>query len=409
MRVGTRDGEPDATGDASPDRDTQRWTNDFSLVLGGPLYQLFLRAKLARPPLELLRRRILVLVAITFLPPALLSALTGRFASGPVPFLFDLTNLQFITTLPLLIWAEVFIHYRLRLLVPEFVGRDLVAVEDRSRFGDMIARALGLRNSLIAELALLLVAFAGGHWLWRTYASLRVATWYMVPVDGAARLTVPGYWLAFVSLPISRFILLRWYFRLLIWYVFLWRVSRLRLRLNPLHADRAGGLGFLGNAETSFGPVLVAQSIFFATLLGNQIWHTGARLTDFRYEVVALVAVLVVLVLFPLAFFAWQMNEARLRGTREYGRLASRYTKAFGEKWFAAGDGHGEPLLGTGDIQSLSDLANSYEVVRTMRLVPFDKTTMARLVILIASPLLPLTLTMVPLDKMVKALIRVFV
>jgi hypothetical protein len=359
-----------------------------------------------------LRRRILALVAITLLPPALLSALTGRFASGPVPFLFDLTNLQFVTTLPILVWAEVFIHYRLRLLVPEFVGRDLVAVEDRSRFGDMITRALHLRNSLVAEVALLLLAFTGGHWLWRTYASLHVATWYVGPVDAEARLTaltVPGYWLAFVSLPISRFILLRWYFRLLIWYVFLWRVSRLRLRLNPLHSDRAGGLGFLANAETSFAPVLLAQSIFFATMLGNQIWHAGARLADFRYEVAAFVVVLVLFVLFPLTFFSIQINEARLRGTREYGRLASRYTQAFVEKWLAAGESQGERLLGTSDIQSLADLTNSYEVVRTMRLVPFDKTTIVRLVILIALPLLPLSFTMVPIEKLVRALVNVFV
>ncbi len=32
---------------------------DFSLVLGGPLYQLYLRTRLARPPLELLVRRML--------------------------------------------------------------------------------------------------------------------------------------------------------------------------------------------------------------------------------------------------------------------------------------------------------------------------------------------------------------
>jgi hypothetical protein len=33
-------------------------TPDFSLVLGGPLYQLYLRTRMMRPPLDLLRRRI---------------------------------------------------------------------------------------------------------------------------------------------------------------------------------------------------------------------------------------------------------------------------------------------------------------------------------------------------------------
>ena len=163
--------------------------NDFSLVLGGPLYQLYLRTRLARPPLELLRRRILAFVGISLLPPALLSALTGHLASGPAPFLLDLTNLQFVTTLPLLVAAEVIVHHRIRPLVPEFVGRDLIAVDDRSRFDEFVARALQLRNSIVAEVVLLLVSFTAGYWLWRSFASLHVATWYLVPVDGSMRLT----------------------------------------------------------------------------------------------------------------------------------------------------------------------------------------------------------------------------
>jgi hypothetical protein len=231
----------------------------------------------------------------------------------------------------------------------------------------------------------------------------------MVPVDGTMRLTEAGVWLAFVSLPISRFILLRWYFRLFVWYAFVWRVSRLRLILNPLHADRAGGLGFLANSATAFAPVLLAQSTFFATVIGSRIWHLGARFSDFRYEIVALIAMLVLFSVFPLTFFAIQLNETKLRGIRRYGRLASRYTNAFGEKWLVAGPSRDEPLLGTSDIQSLSDLANSYEVVRAMRLVPLDKTTIVRLAVLIASPLLPLTFTTVPVEKVARALLNLFV
>jgi hypothetical protein len=360
-------------------------------------------------PRSTVRRRMLALVVIAWLPPALLSALTGRLVSGPVPFLLDLTHLQFVTALPLLIGAEVLVHRRLRELVPEFVRRNLVAADERSRFDDLVVRAMHLRNSLVAEVALLLLAFTGGYWFWRTYASLRVATWYVVPVDGSMRLTEAGYWLAFVSLPISRFILLRWYFRLLIWYSFLWRVSRLRLRLNPLHADRAGGLGFLEESASTFAPVLVAQSICLATVLGDRIWHQGARLSDFQYEVVAFVVVLMLLALLPLTFFAVQLREAQLRGTRQYGRLATRYTNSFEEKWLAANASPSEPLLGTSDIQSLSDVASSYEVVRTMRLVPFGKTMAFRLAILIALPLGPLLFTIVRLDHVLAALVKLVV
>jgi hypothetical protein len=35
--------------------------------------------------------------------------------------------------------------------------------------------------------------------------------------------------------------------------------------------------------------------------------------------------------------------------------------------------------VGSGDIQSLADLGNSFEVIRTMRLVPFTKETVLQL------------------------------
>jgi hypothetical protein len=383
--------------------------DDFSLVLGGPLYQLCLKTRLARPPLELLRRRILVFVVVTWLPPALLSALTGRFVSGPVPFLFDLTNLQFITTLPLLLWAEVVIHDRLRFIVPQFVERDIVASEDRARFDDIVGRALRLRNSLAAELTVLVLSFTVGYWLWRTYAVLHVAAWYAAPMGGSLRLTDAGYWYAFVSLPISRFVLVRWYFRLSIWYLFLWRVSRLRLRLNALHGDRAGGLGFLDGAASAFAQVIVAQSAYLAMVLGNRIWHEGARLTEFKYEVAASMALLALFVLLPLTFFGKQMVAARRDGVIQYGKLASEYTNAFRSKWLAADGPPSEALLGTSDIQSLSDLASSYEVVRAMRIVPFDKALVLQLAMSVALPLLPLTLTMVPFDKLLTTLVNLIV
>lgn len=381
-------------------------TKDFSLVLGGPLYQLYLRTRLARPPLELLHRRIVVFVAVTFLPPALLSALTGRFASGPVPFVRDLTNLQFVTTLPILVGAEVIIHRRIGAIFSEFEARDLVLAEDRSRFDDAVARALALRNSVAAEVALLVLAFTTGLWLWRTHTGLGVASWYAIPVDGSMHLTQAGWWLAFVSLPISRFVLFRWYFRLFIWYLLVWRVSRLRLVINPLHADRAGGLGFLEQSVAAFAPVLVAQSAFFATVLGNQIWHAGARLVDFRYEVVAFVAFLVVAVLAPLTFFATRLDQARLQGTRHLGRLATRYANAFAARWLAEDVDRTQPLLGTSDIQSLADLANSYDVVRRMRRVPVGKVMILRLAVVVALPLLPLAFTMVPLDTLAATLVN---
>ena len=63
--------------------------------------------------------------------------------------------------------------------------------------------------------------------------------------------------------------------------------------------------------------------------------------------------------------------------------------------------------MGSGDIQSLADLANSFEVIRTMRPVPFTKETVLLFLVTTLVPVLPLTLTMVPMDELLRRLLGV--
>ena len=51
---------------------------DFSLVLGGPLYQFLVRARLSGSALELLHRRMLVLVAVAWVPLLILSLIEAE-------------------------------------------------------------------------------------------------------------------------------------------------------------------------------------------------------------------------------------------------------------------------------------------------------------------------------------------
>src|SRR3974377_255078 len=86
---------------------------DFSLVLGGPLFQLLRRAHLSGDALDLLQRRIIVIPLIAWLPLALLTAIDGQLLGGPttVPFLVDVdVHVRLLVALPLLIAAEIVVH-----------------------------------------------------------------------------------------------------------------------------------------------------------------------------------------------------------------------------------------------------------------------------------------------------------
>lgn len=384
---------------------------DFSIVLGGPLYQMLRRAHLAGDALELLRVRIVAITAFAWLPLLVLSALGGRAWGGAVavPFVHDVeVHARFLVALPLLVLAELVVHRRMRPLVRQFLERGLVPDASRARFDAALPAALRLRNSVLAEV--LLIAFVylvGIVYIWPQYGALAVATWSAGPADGGHRLTPAGWWFLYVSLPAFQFVLFRWYFRMFIWIRFLWHVARCELRLVPTHPDGAAGLGFLAGTVIAFAPLLAAHGTLVAGLIANRIFFQGAALTDFQIELGVLVAFLLLIVLGPLMLFVPQLSRARRTGLREYGTLAQRYVREFDEKWVRRGQAAGEPLLGSGDIQSLADLGNSFAFVRGTRLVPFDKNTVLQLAIITLLPVAPLLLTMVSLDELLKRLVQI--
>jgi hypothetical protein len=220
-------------------------------------------------------------------------------------------------------------------------------------------------------------------------------------------LSLAGIWYGYVSLPIFQFLLLRWYFRVIIWARFLWQVSRIDLSLVPTHPDRAGGLGFLSETVYGFIPLLIAHGALLAGLLGNRIFHLKATLPSFMIEILILVIFLMCVVLGPLLVFAPQLAEAKRRGLREYGTLAERYVREFDAKWLRSGAPIKERLVGSADIQSLADLANSFEVVRTMRILPFTKEAIIQLTVVTVAPVAPLLLTMMSLEDILKKLLGI--
>jgi hypothetical protein len=326
-----------------------------------------------------------------------------------VPFLTDIeVHTRFLLALPLLILAELVVHQRMRPVARQFLERGLIPERSRARFDLAIASAGRLRNSVVAEVLLLaLVYLVGILYVWPRYIALKVPTWYAVPAGGGQHLSPAGWWFVYVSLPLFQFILFRWYFRLFVWIRFLWQVTRGELNLVPTHPDRAGGLGFLSGTVIAFAPVLMAHGVLLAGLIANRIFFYAARLPDFKAELAVVVAFLLVIVLGPLLLFTPHLGRARRVGLREYGTLAQRYVREFDDKWLRGGAPADERLVGSADIQSLADLGNSFELVRSMRMMPFTRDVVLQLAVITLLPVVPLLLTMVSLEELLRQLLKV--
>ena len=385
---------------------------DFSLVLGGPVFQLFRRTRMAGDGLELLHRRILFISLFAWIPLLLLSLLAGQAINRTIgiPFLYDIeVHARFLVALPVLIAAELVVHKRISPIIRRFLERRIVRAEDLPGFHAAVNSALRVRNSVTLEIVLLVLVFTVGLWVWRSQVALSSATWYGAPEGGGLRLTLPGYWYAYVSIPIFQFVLLRWYMRLGLWFWLLWRVSKLNLHLSAAHPDRAGGIGFLGVSSYAFAPLLFAQGALLSGLIANRVLFEGRDLVSFKMEAAGLIGFFVLMILGPLVMFTPHLMRTKREGTAEYGLLANQYVFGFEDRWIRGGEPDMTELLGTGDIQSLADLGNSFAVVREMKFVPFGVYDITRLAAATAAPLLPLTLTIFSLEELITRLIKVMV
>jgi hypothetical protein len=218
-----------------------------------------------------------------------------------------------------------------------------------------------------------------------------------------------GYWYVFVSIPIFQFILFRWYFRLVLWFRLLWKISRLNLHLSAANPDRCGGIAFLGKSAYAFAPILFAQGAMLAGTIGNRVLYERQNLLDFKMDAIGLIVFVVLAILAPLVIFTPGLANAQRKSTAEYGLLATRCVFGFEGKWMHGQDTNVRELLETEDIRSLAEIGEIYSVVGEMSLIPFKVNDIIYLVVAAAAPMLPLLLTVFSFQEILRFVIKLIV
>jgi hypothetical protein len=381
---------------------------ELALIEGGPGASVMKRLGLIRldPGIGTLRTA-MVLASVAWLPLVILSLIQGRFVSGDlaIPFLSDLAaHTRFLVAIPIFILAEIPIRARLIRVGRQFIDSGTVRADEHERFIQIVEGLRRLRDSRIAELTILGLAYAG------TYVALTGGlkhgrtTWYQ-PGPGTG-LSAAGYWYSFVSLPMFQFLMYRWIYRLAIWGVFLRRVAKLNLNIVPTHPDGAGGLDFVGKGSIPFGIIVFALGAVVSSAIATNVLYAGSKLQDYQQIYIAFLLIVLVIFAGPLILFAPKLAQVKRDGLMEYGAFASRYTQLFHDKWVKHYGCQDEPLLGTGDIQSLADLGNSYLIIRKMRVIPIEMRDFVALVLPGVLPAVPLLATVMPVSDILKGLLR---
>jgi hypothetical protein len=375
---------------------------------GGLWVGLLRLTHLDEPSPRGLRRRVLVVALLAWLPLLLLAAVDGRLVGGTeVPFLRDLeTHVKLLVVIPLLLVAEVGARAFLPTVVQEFRLRELVPADALPRYEAAVLAGQRLRNSVWAEAVLVALVYAVFvSVLWKQYGSMYASTWYSTRTAAGPELSAAGWWYVLVSLPLVQFLLLRWYLWIGAWARFVWQVSRIRLNLMPTHPDRAGGLGFLEASSHIFLMVAVAHGALAAGPIASLIFFKGAALPQFVDELTLVVVWVILIIYGPVLFFSPQLVQSKKAGLFGFGRLAARHMREFDTKWVAGAAPRGEALVGSPDISSQADLGGAYSVVEGMRLAPVSYLAVLRLAVITLLPVAPLLLTMLPFNEL---LLRLF-
>lgn len=379
--------------------------------LGGPAFRLMQRLGIIKGNGPSIGRRSIAFIIVAWVPLLLFATLEGH-AIGPTPrssFLLDFaTHARFFVAVPLIFAAEIVVGPRIRAAGIRFLRSAIVQEEDRPAFLAAVARTRRRRDAVLPEVLFLIGALVGAWFLTiEQLGGVHTTTWHTVQSITGLYLSPAGLWYQFIAIPLVQFLLLRWLWRLAIWTMFLWDVSRLPLNLIATHSDMAAGLGFLGVAHVPLSIFPFALSCVLAAEIAFRVQFEGMDLATLRTMAPLLLAYLafVEFVTFgPLLIFVPLLARVRREGLRSYGTLVQEHNQLFHEKWIERNGHDGEVPLGNPDMSSLVDLGSSFMVVRQMSIFPVGRTQLIQVAVVACLPGLPLALLVLPFAQVLSLL-----
>ena len=372
---------------------------EFSLF-GGPMHWLGNRLGLVRGGTN--TTWLGVALGLTLWGVGILLALLQGFGHKLFSLAVIGVHVRLLVAIPLFFVCEAWVAPRMTEFVRNITRSGVVPRNALPGLESEIARTARWQDSWFSEAMCLLAALIFP--LIGTQLHLVGATATHDASRSLAEGTLVSRWYWIVCLPLFRFLMARWLWRLGLWCYFLWRVSKLDLNLVPTHPDGAAGMGYLEVVHIHFTPIIVALSAVQSASFAEEI--SAGRITfDSIYP--GLVLILIVeaaLFLGPLFIFSVKLWACRVKGLSDYMAFAAHYVNGFDRKWLGTDAPPEAPLLGTPDLQSLADLSNSVGIVRNMRTAPLSMNLLANVVVAALLPILPLFLLRYPVAELAKKL-----
>ena len=301
---------------------------DFLASHGGPFFELQLRMGMLRENALRAERRAAIFVAIAWGVPLLLSLIEGHAfgARDTTPYLLDFGAwARFFIATGLFLMTEQQVESGLRTKLDHFVQARIVAPGSLAAGAGAVATALRRRNSRLTESVCLAVAIVASiAWLIRMQDA-QTSTWAVQIGDGGAHLTLAGWWAVIFSAPIFYFLLLRGFWRYLVWAMLLWQIASLELRLVANHPDGKGGLGFIAEYPNAYSMFVFGVSSAVAVPVVHYVFENSVSSVTFGYLMTGWLAIVLAVFGFPLLAFSKPLSLLKEKSLQILGAQATDY------------------------------------------------------------------------------------
>lgn len=379
----------------------------YSLMRGGLVYRVLKALGLVGRGRSVTAGLAILLVLLTMGPLLAMSALNGTLLPGfsqvHMALLGDYALLaRFLVALPLLVVFAPICDELFRQTLSQFSRSGMVHPVQRGPFDTLLSDMQRARNSILPELACLLLALLPVLLNAAPVGMLDddITDWSRV--DG--ELTPAGRWFIFVATSIFRFVGLIWTWRFLLWAWLLWRLSRIDLDLRASHPDGTGGLGFLGVIQQRFSVLAFAGGVLLSGYCINHMLYLGQTLAGLKHLLLGYVVMVTMAIMAPLLVMTPRLLKAKRNGLLLYSLLGHDAVHTFDRRWLGERPADAPSLLDTGDASAICDFTSVYATIRGMSAIPISRWNLLWIAVAATLPLGPLVFFALSVDELLRRL-----
>lgn len=362
----------------------------FSLFEGDGLQFVYAQLGLSNNARFHLLKRCLLVVLLTWVALAILALRQGLVGGGisPTNFFADFAAYaQFLLAMPLFILAEPVIDSGTRQAANQFLTCEIIKPEDAPKVYSIHAIIQRARQSHWPDLVCVFIAYGYSlAILVPIFGSHPMPEWHAQGDAHSRMLTAAGIWEFFVALPLLNYTWLRFFWKILLWIFYLYRISRLHLELHAIHPDLTGGIGFVSEVQARFAIFLLAYGISnIAATVGYEvaILHYDFSSMTVWSPIVGFVIGAPLLFTLPLFMFTKQLFRSKRRALAVYRQRITEQSRQLEKRWLMDDDGSPPAQATQEEMRQLAEfttLGTMFSHIEQMRMIPLDLRSLGQLV-----------------------------